>query len=157
FQSTFRDYIEDTDGSPVNFYRYFQTNDAEQFTQEFRASGDLGPIKTVVGAYYLDLSSTDSTGGIAWGQYGYTGGDPTAPNGDRTPSATEVSSISLYGQGEYQFTDSLTFIAGLRLMRDKKDFVAAREDVHFDDTATSGLDYRTVVIDTLSTFDPEEK
>jgi iron complex outermembrane receptor protein len=157
FQSTFRDYIEDTDGSPVNFYRYFQTNDAEQFTQEFRLAGDLGPVKTVVGAYYLDLESTDSTGGIAWGQYGYTGGDPTAANGDRTPSATEVSSISVFGQGEYQFTDSLTFIAGLRLMRDKKDFVAAREDVHFDDTATSGLDYRTVVIDTLSTFDPEEK
>lgn len=157
FQSTFRDYIEDTDATPVNYYNYYQTNDAEQFTQEFRLTGDIGPVQTVVGAYYLDLSSTDSTGGIAWGSYGYTGGDPTAANGDRTPSATEVSSISLYGQAEYALTDTLTLIGGLRLMRDKKDFVAAREDVHFDDTATSGLDYRTVVIDTLSTFDPDEK
>jgi iron complex outermembrane receptor protein len=157
FQSTFRDYIEDTDASPTNYYNYFQTNDAEQFTQEFRLTGDLGPVRTVVGAYYLTLESQDSTGGIAWGSYGYTGGDPTAANGDRTPSASEVNSISLYGQGEYAITDSLTLIGGLRVMQDKKDFVAAREDVHFDDLATSGLDYRTTVISTLSTFDPEEK
>lgn len=164
YQTNFRDYIEDTDATPYRAYEYYQTNDAQQFSQEFRAAKTFGNLNVVVGGYYLDLESEDSTGGIA--PYMYAGYDetlvdtvlldPTLANGDRTPSESSTTSTSLFGQAEYQM-DKFTFIGGLRYIMETKDFVSAREDVHFVKNATSGLDPRTTVIETYSTFDPEEK
>ena len=165
YQKNFRDYIEDTDATPVRAYEYFQTNDAEQFSQEFRAATEIGPVDFVTGVYYMDLSSSDSTGGIA--PLFYT--DPsngiyeedvmtdiTLANGDRTPSESSTKSASIFAQGEYQWKD-FTFIGGLRYINEKRDFVSTRQDVHFDENATDGLDPRTLLIYTYSTFDPDER
>lgn len=165
YQTNFRDYIEDTDATPFREYEYFQTNDAEQFSQELRAATTIGALNLVGGVYYMDLSSSDSTGGIAPRQYDDPDNgvfeydvmtDTTLANGDRTPSESMTKSASIFAQGEYAW-QKFTFIGGLRYIKEKKDFVSAREDVHFDENATSGLDPRTLVIETYSTFDPEEK
>lgn len=164
YQTNFRDYIEDTDATPYRAYEYFQTNDAEQFSQEVRAAKTFDDLNLVVGAYYLDLESEDSTGGIA--PYLYAGYDrslvdtvlmdETLANGERTPSESSTTSTSVFGQAEYQM-GKFTFIGGLRYIMETKDFVSAREDVHFAYNATSGLDPRTIVVETYSAFDPEEK
>ncbi len=165
FQTNFRDYIEDTDATPFRMYEYFQTNDAEQFSQELRVARTFENLNVVAGAYYLDLSSEDSTGGIAPLMYydpdnGITEEvvmqDMTLANGDRTPSKSETTSTSIFGQAEYQL-DNLTFIGGLRYIKETKDFESTRQDVSFAYNATSGLDPRTAVIYTYSTFDPDEK
>lgn len=165
YQTNFRDYIEDTDATPVRAYEYFQTNDAEQFSQELRAATQVGPVDFVAGIYYMDLQSKDSTGGIAPLLYIDPDNgifeedvmtDPTLANGDRTPSESSTKSASIFAQGEYAWKD-FTFIGGLRYIQEKRDFISAREDVHFDENATSGLDPRTEVIYTYSTFDPAER
>jgi len=165
YQTNFRDYIEDTDASPERVYEYFQTNDAEQFSQELRAATQIGPVDFVTGFYYMDLQSKDSTGGIAPLLYVDPDNgifeedvmsDPTLANGDRTPSESSTKSASIFAQAEYAWK-SFTFIGGLRYIQEKRDFISAREDVHFDENATSGLDPRTEVIYTYSTFDPAER
>ncbi len=166
YQTNFRDYIEDTDATPVRAYEYYQTNDAEQFSQELRVATTIGDLNLVGGLYYMDLSSDDSTGGISPYLYAlYSEGlyteedvltDITLANGDRTPSSSSTTSASIFGQAEYTL-DKFTFIAGLRYIEESKDFESLREDVHFDENATSGLDPRTIVIDTLSGFDPDER
>ncbi|MGI9327833.1 MAG: TonB-dependent receptor, partial [Pseudomonadales bacterium] len=39
FSSVERDYIEDSDASPINFFNFYLTTDAEQLSQEFRING----------------------------------------------------------------------------------------------------------------------
>lgn len=164
-QYVFRDYIEDTDDTPYHWYDYFQTNEAEQFSQELRAARKFDDLNVVGGLYYLDLSSKDSTGGIAPLQYatynGYTEQealtDTTLVNGDRTPSTSSTKAFSVFGQAEYNFLEQFTVIAGLRWNTEDKDFDSAREDIHFDEHATSGLDPYAIVINTLSEFDPDPR
>lgn len=160
YQTVFRDYIEDTDATPTRYYEYYQTNDAQQFSQELRASRTFGALNFVAGLYYMDLSSDDSTGGIAPGYYADLYGlpvDQLPANGDRTPSSSETKSFSVFGQGEYQFNDKWTLIAGARWISESRDFVSRREDVLFAANATSGLDSRTVVETTYTVFDPEKR
>jgi iron complex outermembrane receptor protein len=35
-----RDYIEDSDASPVDYFQFFLTTDTEQFSQEIRLHGE---------------------------------------------------------------------------------------------------------------------
>lgn len=64
FSTTERDYIEDSDASPENYFNFFLTTDAEQLSQEFRLAGETDNARWVAGAYYLDLKVDDSNGAI---------------------------------------------------------------------------------------------
>ncbi|MBT7950730.1 MAG: TonB-dependent receptor [Gammaproteobacteria bacterium] len=63
FSSVKRDYIEDSDASPVTTFNFLLTTDAEQFSQEIRLSGETDKAKWVTGFYYLDIDVSDSNGG----------------------------------------------------------------------------------------------
>lgn len=157
YQTVERDYIEDTDATPVNYYNYFQTNDARQFSQEFRASTQTDRWSFVTGLFYLDLESDDSTGGIAPGFYADLG-LPTPDynaNGDNTPSSSSTESFSVFGQAEYQLTEEWALIGGLRWITEEKDFISQRQDVFFPEGARTGLDPNMEVIDAYVTFDPD--
>jgi iron complex outermembrane receptor protein len=67
YSTTERDYIEDSDASPEDYFKFFLTTDAEQFSQEFRVSGSTDDTQWVAGLYYLNLNISDSNGGIAPG------------------------------------------------------------------------------------------
>ena len=59
-----RDYIEDSDASPISFFNLFLTTDAKQFSQELRFEGETDKLIWAAGAYYLDLDISDSNGSI---------------------------------------------------------------------------------------------
>ena len=67
YSTTERDYIEDTDASPDDYFRFFLTTDADQFSQEMRLEGGGDNARWVAGVYYLDLDISDSNGAMAPG------------------------------------------------------------------------------------------
>ncbi|MFZ5608041.1 MAG: TonB-dependent receptor [Pseudomonadota bacterium] len=152
YQELKRDYIEDSDASPVDYFNFFLTSDVEQFSQELRLSGESAALKWVAGVYYLDLDIDDSNGGIAPALFDTLGlsslgidlGATDFPlNGLRNPYQTETRSWSLFGQLEYALSDRLTLIGGLRWIQEKKTHSYRNIFSNFDDLARSGLDPRT--------------
>ena len=131
-----RNYLEDSDASPRPFFSFSTKSDMEQFSQEFRVSGEAGGVRWVAGAYYLDFSGDlfvgGAAGGFAQAAFGPLLGDVETthalfPNefGFDSTFAVETKSTAVFGQGEYDFFDSLTLTFGLRWTREEKetDFV----------------------------------
>jgi iron complex outermembrane receptor protein len=155
FQTVTRDYIEDSDATPVDYFNFFLTTDSEQFSQELRVEGESDSLKWVAGLYYLDMDLQDSNGGITRSLFENLFGlpvtdidelvfglppDPRGINGVRNPYRTETESWSLFGQGEYAVSDNLSLIAGFRWIKEDKSHVYDNLFVWYPDTAASGSD-----------------
>ena len=119
------------DGGPASTINVLFDAQAETFTQELRLNGDLERMRWVVGLYYLhsDLDTgvsitADPTYlfqplvGIAWE--------------DTALTDMETNSYSAFGQLEYDLTDELTFIAGIRIIQENQDFTG--EETFFAST-----------------------
>lgn len=115
-----RDYIEDSDASPVPMFNFFLTTDAEQFSQEVRLNGATENMNWVAGLYYLDLSVQDSNGAETE-PFIDPAGDTPAVSGLDNPYETNTQSWSIFGQVERSLTDQLTGTLGARWIRDEKD------------------------------------
>ena len=115
-----RDYIEDSDASPVPLFNFYLTTDAEQFSQEVRVSGQTGAMDWVGGIYYLDLSVQDSNGAESEPFIDPVGDTPFVSGLDN-PYETNTESWSIFGQVERRLNDRLTGILGARWIRDEKD------------------------------------
>ncbi len=151
FRSVERDYIEDSDASPVNYFNFYLTTDAEQFSEELRIAGENDMFKWVGGVYFIDIQVNDSNGAIAQGFIDEFLGlvDPAsvgAFNGIDNPYSQSTTSISGFGQVDINLTDRLTLTLGGRYIRESKDFQYDNNAVLFDAAATSGLDPRTMLI-----------
>ncbi len=120
FSTVKRDYIEDSDASPVPLFNFYLTTDAEQFSQEIRLTGDTDNIHWVGGVYYLDLEVNDSNGAIT-DPFIDPDGDTPLISGLDNPYETNTESWSVFGQVEIDLSDTLTGIFGLRWIRDEKD------------------------------------
>lgn len=115
-----RDYIEDSDASPVPLFNFFLTTDAEQFSQEVRLNGSTDTMDWVAGVYYLDLSVDDSNGAET-DPFIDPAGDTPDITGLDNPYETNTESWSVFGQIERRLGDNLTGILGARWIRDEKD------------------------------------
>ena len=115
-----RDYIEDSDASPVPLFNFFLTTDAEQFSQEVRLNGQTDTMDWVAGVYYLDLSVDDSNGAET-DPFIDPAGDTPAVSGLDNPYETNTESWSIFGQVERRLSDRVTGVLGLRWIRDEKD------------------------------------
>ena len=115
-----RDYIEDSDASPVPLFNFFLTTDAEQFSQEVRLNGSTDTMDWVAGVYYLDLSVDDSNGAET-DPFIDPAGDTPDITGLDNPYETNTESWSIFGQIERRLGDNLTGILGARWIRDEKD------------------------------------
>ena len=111
----------DVDAAPVNQLANYGSVDATSFTQEFRLSGGSERSDWVIGAYYLNID-TDSSNALKAPPNSIFG-VIALPADVVTISSLETDSYSLFGQYEYQLSDSLRIIGGLRIMREEKDFV----------------------------------
>ncbi len=111
----------DVDAAPVNQVANFAGVDATSFTQEFRISGESDRSRWVAGVYYLNID-TDSDNGLK----GPTGSFAAVFGGIQidigTAAQLETDSYSIFGQYEYDLSEKLTLIGGLRAMREEKDF-----------------------------------
>ncbi len=118
----------------------FQSNSTiEQFSQEFRFSGESADLKWVGGLYYLSID-TDYSQGLA--------GSPTTfflgGEENKTLVSLETESYSVFGQIDYSLTDDLVLVGGLRYTREDKDFVG---NVYQNENTND----RVIEIDTTTT------
>ena len=130
YSTVTRDYIEDSDASPVPLFNFFLTTDAEQFSQEVRVNGSTDNMDWVAGVYYLDLSVDDSNGAET-DPFIDPAGDTPDISGLDNPYETNTESWSVFGQVERQLSDNLTGILGARWIRDEKDHTFAVNVVDF--------------------------
>ncbi|NIB43513.1 TonB-dependent receptor [Pseudomaricurvus alkylphenolicus] len=102
----------ESDPVPNPAYTYATTQDASQFSQEIRFNGETDRTRWQAGLYYLYLDGD------------YSGDDQLNTFGGATINnfSLKTKSWSLFGQGEYDLTERLTFILGLRVVTDEKEF-----------------------------------
>jgi iron complex outermembrane receptor protein len=130
------------DGGPASTVEALFDAEATTVTQELRLNGETDRLRWVTGAYYLyvDLDSDFSL--------------PAEPNSlfeplvgvpweDVARAELETNSASLFGQVEFDLTDTLTLIAGARVIREEKEFTG--EETFFLNTAPLSLDTDTVL------------
>lgn len=126
--SDFKDYEKrlflDVDAAPVNQLVNYQGVDANTFTQEFRLSGETDRMRWVTGFYYLNIDNTSNNGLKA-----PRNSLPVLFAGFPEPGVDigviadmETDSYSIFGQVEFDLTEQVTLIGGLRLIREEKDF-----------------------------------
>lgn len=144
-----KEYLEDAGGG-LFFFPYETNTGFESFSQEFRLASDSGDLRWQAGAYYLDMT-TDSFQSVA-GAAILEGVAQTDSARQETTASVDAENWSVFGQVEYDFTDQITVIGGLRWSDDQKDFsltqIYAEPDVGipptqvFDiqDLGMSGLD-----------------
>ena len=122
------DAFDDADILFTNLDGAFRTNNAEQeqFTQEFRVTGESERLTYVAGVYYytqdLDNDRTtiagDDTTEIVLGNDGNLF---IAGTGSRDINEQEHESYAVFGQADYNLTDDLVLTAGLRWTYEDKD------------------------------------
>lgn len=117
YSSVEREYMEDSDATPANFWHLTLSTDAEQFSQELRIDGSTDKFDWVTGFYYLDVELNDHVGATSESFYG-TGDD--VQTGVYSPYTTETESWSVFGQVDYHLTSTVTLTAGLRFINDDK-------------------------------------
>jgi iron complex outermembrane receptor protein len=108
----------DVDSAPANYLTNYAGVDGDSFTQEIRLTGETDRSRWVLGFYYLNIES-ESDNGLKISQGGVAG--PAQDVG--TDAFLKTDSYSLFGQYEYDLSDRLTLIAGLRGIKEEKDFV----------------------------------
>jgi len=148
FQSVERDYIEDSDASPVPMFNFFLNTDAEQFSQELRLNGETDRLRWVTGLYYLDISIADANGGetntfadafldgfglfdLLTPEEQATAFEPGSDRGFDSPYTIDTQSGSVFGQIEYDLNSQWTGIAGFRWIDEEKDYSYRNNVVRF--------------------------
>lgn len=111
----------DVDSAPVNQLANYAGVDATSFTQEFRLSGETDRSRWVAGVYYLNIDS-ESDNGLKGPQASFADVFGGVPIDVGTVAGLETDSYSVFGQMEFDLTDRVTLIGGLRAMREEKDF-----------------------------------
>lgn len=118
--SDFKDYEKllfiDVDAAPVNQLANYAGIDASTFSQEIRLSYEGDTSRWVVGGYYLNIDNKADNGLKAPANSIINGLDIGA-KGD-----LQTDSFSLFGQYEYDISDDLTLIAGVRAIKEEKDY-----------------------------------
>ena len=121
-------YAEDSDVSPNNIFNYSQSDDVQQWSQEMRLNWEGDRSRTVVGAYYLEIdgdygqdSQVFHQEDVDWGNLFY--GIPE-PGGYNLVSTAEqnTETCAVFGQWDYDLTDTLTLAIGGRWTEDKKEY-----------------------------------
>ncbi len=109
------------DGGPASTINVLFESEAETFSQEFRLNGSTEKTRWVTGLYYLNVDLTANSAITADENYLFV---PLVgvPWEDAAITELETNSLSVFGQVEYDFVESWTFIAGLRLIQENKDF-----------------------------------
>ncbi|MGI9233734.1 MAG: TonB-dependent receptor [Woeseiaceae bacterium] len=130
-----KEYLEDGDAFPVPIVVFGQNAEISQLSQELRWSGVSEKIKWQVGAYFMDYQfdgnaltigapnidlSFDLAGAGIIGAPVVGDGNPFDGRSDRVTDL-DVQNFSVFGQVDYDITDSVMLTAGLRWSDDAKD------------------------------------
>jgi iron complex outermembrane receptor protein len=157
YQKADKFYIEGGDSSPDQGVVFFQGSAIEQLSEEIRLSGKFGPHQLVGGLYGLKVDG-DYTAKFAAPFYFY---DP-----DITASQ-DTKSFAIFAQDEWQATNKVSVIAGLRYWRDQREGAYYGNEpsngiqIAFDRNQVVGINYngpfdQTVVPITLTPADADK-
>lgn len=138
----------DVDSAPVNQAANYAGVDATSLTQEIRINGTTDQSRWVAGFYYLNID-TDSDNGLKFPVNGL-GANP-GPFDLGSDAQLETDSYSFFGQYEHDLSDTLTLIAGVRAIREEKDYVFA-QNIYF--TADSRLIHQGAPLNIGPLFTP---
>ncbi len=122
-----KDYIEDSDAGPEDFFAFSLRSDLQQFSQEIRLVGTMDRSNWVLGAYFLDIDGDFFNGGAASNFFaaafpGFGLDDPSLETlGLNNPFSTTTRSYALFAQIEFDLTETLRTTAGLRWSREEKE------------------------------------
>lgn len=108
----------DVDAGPANQLANYGGVDADQFSQEIRLTGTSSRLNWVTGLYYLHIN-THSINGLKAPSNGLV---PGAPLDIASTANLKTTSYSIFGQVDYNFTDQLRLVVGVRAIREKKDY-----------------------------------
>jgi len=120
---------EDTVPNPGYIFTFHQDIDVEQWSQEIRlASPEEDRLRWIGGFYYFNedalLTTAVSGASFAFDPTIFVPLAPVAAQGPKFIRHTKLDQenevFSVYGQGEYEVTDKLTFTAGLRYSHERK-------------------------------------
>lgn len=111
----------DVDSAPVNQLANYAGVDATSLTQEFRWNGQTDNSQWVVGFFYLNIDN-DSDNGLKAPENSIVNTLFGAPFDIGVVSHLETDSYSLFGQLEYDLTETLSATFGLRVIQEEKDF-----------------------------------
>ncbi|MCR8923095.1 TonB-dependent receptor [Dasania sp. GY-MA-18] len=148
-----KDYLEDAGGG-LFFFPYTVNTEFDSFSQELRLSGSDEGIRWQTGLYYLDMT-TDNFQRVAG----------AAILGAATETALQDSIASLdsknwsvFGQVEFDLSDQLTLIAGLRWSEDDKsiDFAQFYEELGAGTPRTQLFDIAAVPINDIDNIDYQD-
>ncbi len=114
-----KDYLEDAGGG-LFFFPYETNTDFDTFSQEVRLSGDSDRLRWQTGWYYLDMT-TENSQSVRGAAILEGSGAISDSAVQFTDTELDSRNWSVFGQMEYDFTQQLTLIAGLRWSDDKKD------------------------------------
>ncbi len=113
YEDTSKDASFDSDGTP--FERGTEVHPrGEQFSQEFRLSGEAGDLSWLVGFYYIDYDVDGSQSRCA----------PSGCDTNRPPVlySLETESYALFANTDYRFSDELSLTLGLRYTQEDKEY-----------------------------------
>ncbi len=130
FADLSRELAEDCDASPNDICSANFPYQGETLTQEFRFTGDGDRVRWQAGLYGLYAKGQNNPSAIFNAPSSPLDVDPVTGlfNGGVFPLSLAANwrlktySGSIFGQVEYDLTDSLTVIAGARVTHDSKDF-----------------------------------
>jgi iron complex outermembrane recepter protein len=111
YQDATKFYLEGGDASPVDGVLFYQGSDLEQYSQEFRLSGEWGSHTWVAGLYGMNVDG-DYTGKFATP---FTFYDPSVEMSQKT------TSYAIFAQDEWQFADAWKLIVGARYWSDDRE------------------------------------
>lgn len=144
FEKFGRFYEEDTDVSPAPTIHNTYSSDIDQFTQEIRLAGDADRMHWVTGLYYYD-QEVDADFQIDASGIGFIVGDASY--------VQDTESLSLFGQVEYDLSDSWTVIGGLRYTTEERelDYLSVDNGGLLPPAANTMFDYnKTIDNDTVT-------
>lgn len=127
-----KNYGEDGDALPITVIQFLTDAKYKQFSQELRLSGEGERFRWQVGAYYLNIKIDGGISTIGAPVIGASLANGGSGNAARVDEAYGLDSKnwSLFGQAEYDLSEKLTAVAGLRYSKDTKsmDYVSSVSD-----------------------------
>lgn len=123
FNSAEKDNISDADASAGPFGLTLNSVESKTFSQEIRLSGSSDTLTWIAGAFYYD-DEQDPLEFAVPSLVMAAGGNTFSLNSD---AILETTSWAVFGQAEYQLTEELTVVAGLRFTDEQKDLLISND------------------------------
>lgn len=122
---------QDFDGTTFIGADIWSRGNIETFSQEIRVSGEMNRLNWIVGGNYDKSKTFDSTlyGISEQGGYPFfTDPGPQMQTGSQAIAYQQIRNAAVFGNAEFDITDSLTVIGGVRYTSTKRSFEGCSVD-----------------------------